>query len=114
MSVTSDPNDPRLTHGADPADGPPVPQAEVYFVLPEADRAQGFVRPLRLSYWHASCGTVTTMARAIAETYARDPRQYGATYCCGCQRHLPVGAGGDFHWIEPGTEPGPDQPKVGT
>src|SRR6266851_5064143 len=30
------------------------------------------------------CGTVTTMGQALAETYARDPSFYGATYCCGC------------------------------
>lgn len=36
------------------------------------------------------CGTTTTMARAIAETYARDPRFYGLTYCMHCQKHLPV------------------------
>lgn len=45
------------------------------------------------------CGTVTTMARPIAETYARDPHFYGATYCCGCLMHLPVGAHGEFTWI---------------
>ncbi len=114
MSLTSDPTDPRLTHGADPVDGPAVPQAPVYLVLTEAERAEGFVRPLRLSYWHAACGTVTTMAPPIAETYARQPAYYGATYCCGCQRHLPVGEAGDFHWVDPGVAPGPDRPKVGT
>jgi hypothetical protein len=36
------------------------------------------------------CGTVTTMGLALAETYARDPLFYGATYCCGCMKHLPV------------------------
>lgn len=36
------------------------------------------------------CGTLTTMAKPIAETYARDPNFYGATYCCGCQRHIGV------------------------
>lgn len=41
------------------------------------------------------CGTVTTMGFAIAETYARDPEFYGATYCMGCRRHLPVD---EFVW----------------
>lgn len=41
------------------------------------------------------CGTVTTMGRALAETYARDPSFYGATYCCGCSRHLRVD---EFVW----------------
>lgn len=37
-----------------------------------------------------ACGTATTMGRALAETYARDPSFYGATFCCACRRHLPV------------------------
>lgn len=43
------------------------------------------------------CGTETTMGQAIAETYARDPRFYGATYCCRCQRHFPVS---EFVWSD--------------
>lgn len=46
------------------------------------------------------CGTVTWMAQAIAETYARQPTFYGATYCCGCKTHLPVGAHGEFVWMD--------------
>jgi len=49
MSLTDDPNDPRLTHGVDSA---PTPQAEVYLVLSEDERARGFVRPLRRAYRH--------------------------------------------------------------
>lgn len=41
------------------------------------------------------CGTVTTMGLALAETYARNPKFYGSTYCCGCSMHLPVS---DFVW----------------
>lgn len=41
------------------------------------------------------CRTVTTMAQAIAETYARDPSFYGATFCGLCNKHLPVG---EFIW----------------
>lgn len=44
------------------------------------------------------CGVVTSMPRAIAETYARDPNFYGKTMCCGCGVHLPVGANGEFVW----------------
>jgi hypothetical protein len=44
------------------------------------------------------CGTVTTMARAIAETYARDPNFYGSTFCVGCGDHRRVGAVGEFVW----------------
>jgi hypothetical protein len=44
------------------------------------------------------CGAVTTMAQEIAETYARSPGFYGATYCVGCRMHLPVGRDGEFTW----------------
>lgn len=44
------------------------------------------------------CGTTTSMSRDIAETYARDPRFYGSTFCVRCGTHLPVGAGGEFVW----------------
>lgn len=36
------------------------------------------------------CNTKTTMTRAIAETYARDPSFYGSTFCCKCNAHFPV------------------------
>lgn len=36
------------------------------------------------------CGTSTTMGRAISETYARDPKFYGSTYCVHCGKHYPV------------------------
>jgi hypothetical protein len=41
------------------------------------------------------CGFATKMARAIAETYARNPKFYGSTFCTGCQKHLPVS---EFVW----------------
>jgi hypothetical protein len=41
------------------------------------------------------CGTVTTMSSELAETYARDPKFYGGTFCCGCGKHLPVD---EFVW----------------
>jgi hypothetical protein len=44
------------------------------------------------------CGAVTTMGQALAETYAREPRFYGATYCAGCSMHRPVGPHGEFIW----------------
>lgn len=97
MPVTDDPSDPRLTRGVD---AEPVPQAEAYLVLSEHERGNGFVRPVRLSYWHEVCGTVTTMARPIAETYARQPSFYGATYCTSCRQHRPVGLMGEFCWVD--------------
>lgn len=38
----------------------------------------------------AGCGTTTTMSRSIAETYARDPKFYGLTFCVHCKDHFPV------------------------
>lgn len=103
MSTTNDPNDPRLTHGADDE---PVAQAQTYLVLSEEERKRGFVRPLRSTYIHETCGAPTTMSGDIAETYAREPHFYGATYCVRCRMHRPVGEDGEFVWS--------DGTKVGT
>lgn len=157
MSLTTDPNDPRLGHGVDKE---PIQQHKAYLVLSDEERAKGFVRPVRCSYVHVGfagpkhplrdltseedarhnptarkcygepyvkfevypasespatgrywtqsqlanvgkgCGTLTTMARTIAETYAREPTFYGATYCCGCRKHLKVGEDGEFVWAD--------------
>lgn len=144
MSLTTDPNDPRLKRGVDNA---PTPQNDVYLVLSDAERGKGFVRPFRDAYRHVGkqpkyptrpltaeeieqhgkygyvvfetypeselpmtgrfwtradldikgCGTVTTMGRALAETYARDPGFYGATYCCHCGMHRGVE---EFEWLD--------------
>jgi hypothetical protein len=139
----------------------PDGQQRTYLVLSDAERAKGFVRPVRHSYKHVGtpgprfelrdltqeerarykgtdyvkyepypegyrgsavgrywtqeqldkvgkgCRTVTTMGHAIAETYAREPRFYGGTFCCGCGTHLPVGEHGEFVWE-------PDGSRVGT
>lgn len=155
VSLTTDPGDPRLTHGVD---AEPAGQADAYLILSEEERAKGFVRPVRRSYRHVGergpryglrdltakqrerydrfgyvkyepypadeaglgrfwtqaaldsaagggCRTVTTMALPLAETYARQPGFYGATYCAGCGRHLKVGRDGEFTWMnEDGTD----------
>lgn len=88
MSTTTDPNDPRLGRG--PGAGPRGGQNDAYLVMSPEERARGFVRPIRTRYKHADCGARTTMALSIAETYARDPKFYGATYCVGCGSHFPV------------------------
>lgn len=49
------------------------------------------------------CGTETRMGRELSETYARDPKFYGATYCVACQMHLPVS---EFVWVVDGTRVG--------
>lgn len=69
-----------------------------YVVLSEEERAKGFVRPVRNAYRHLKCGSVTTMGRALAETYARDPYFYSGTFCCTCRAHFPVGEDGEFVW----------------
>jgi hypothetical protein len=99
-------------------------QHKSYIVLCEDERRKGFVRPYRDAYKHVGraepvtddvgipphtvrrvggCGTVTTMGRALSETYARDPTFYGATFCCGCNRHLPVA---EFVWTADGQQVG--------
>lgn len=78
-----------------------------YVVLADEERARGFVRPVRDSYRHLTCGGVTTMGRTLAETYARDPFFYSGTFCATCRAHFPVGPKGEFVWD--GTEQ-----KVGT
>jgi hypothetical protein len=117
MGLTTDPRDPALTHGSDPLDGPEVPQAPVYLVLSDEERKKGFVRPVRYSYWHTVCGAVTSMGPVLAETYARSPKFYGATYCATCRKHRPVGEDGEFYWVNPAhparLDPDAD-PKVGT
>lgn len=54
MSLTDDPNDPRIRRGG--PDTERVPQNDVYLVLPEAERAKGFVRPFRDEYRHVGLG----------------------------------------------------------
>lgn len=71
-----------------------------YVVLCPEERAKGFLRPVRRSYKHTKCGTVTTMGHALAETYARDPGFYGGTFCCGCGAHFPVA---EFTWEPDGS-----------
>ena len=63
---------------------------EKYVVLSDEERAKGFVRPVRARYTHVKCGGATVMAGAIAETYARDPKFYGGTYCASCRTHFPL------------------------
>ncbi len=92
-------------------------QHDGYIVLCPDERAKGFVRPYRDAYKHVGrvvdddfdgdgkmrrqggCGMVTTMGRSLSETYARDPKFYSATFCCGCNRHLPVA---EFVWTADG------------
>lgn len=98
MAIITDPNDPKLGRGTG-GEG----MNENYLALPENERRKGFVRPYYDSYIHLKCGSTTTMGPALAETYARDPKFYGATFCWRCNTHLPVD---EFEW--------PDGKKVGS
>jgi hypothetical protein len=82
-----------------------------YVVLTADERGKGFVRPFRDAYRHLTCGAITTMARDIAETYARDPTFYSGTFCSTCRGHFPVSEDGEFTWYE---MDGREGPKVGT
>jgi hypothetical protein len=73
----------------------PNGQQQDYLVICPEDRAKGFIRPYRDSYVHMKCGAITRMARPIAETYARNPKFYGGTFCVGCGAHFPVS---EFKW----------------
>lgn len=95
-------------------DGRPVAEARAsqtndtgqhasYIVLCEDERKKGFVRPYRDAYKHEACGAVTSMGRALSETYARDPSFYSATFCVNCNQHRPVG---EFVWTADGQRVG--------
>lgn len=75
-------------------------QHRSYWCLSESERKKGFVRPVRYTYMHLKCGKHTSMGKAIAETYSVNPKFYGATFCCHCAAHFPVGVEGEFVWID--------------
>lgn len=140
----------QLDDGAPAPIDPETGMHRDYWILSQAERAKGFVRPVRTSYMHVGppgpqnatrrltseeaaryagygydcyeeyppgdravgrfwtkagldayqaggCRTVTRMVRELAETYARDPKFYGATFCCRCGKHLPVN---EFFWLD--------------
>ncbi len=43
----------------------------------------------------SGCNSETWMARDLAETYARDPKFYGGTFCAVCRKHRPLD---EFVW----------------
>lgn len=104
MGVTDDPNDPKLRRGVDEEK---VEMNEVYLVLPEEERKKGYVRPFRDTYRHVECKVnpqgVTHMGQALSETYARNPKFYGATFCVFCSMHRPVA---EFVWDKDGQQVG--------
>lgn len=75
----------------------PSGQQKGYVVLSAEERAKGFVRPVRATYKHVTCGSTTTMGTALAETYARDPGFYAGTFCVTCRTHKPLT---EFVWMD--------------
>jgi len=76
-----------------------------YLILSAEERAKGFVRPVYRSYIHRKCGAETTMALELCETYARDPKFYGATFCVACGDHYllrNVDGTPAFFWVKDG------------
>lgn len=88
------PEDPECVGAPAPID-PETGMHKDYWVLSDEERAKGWVRPYRDTYIHRKCGVATTMGRKLSETYARDPKFYGATFCVGCKTHFPVI---EFYW----------------
>jgi hypothetical protein len=70
----------------DPATG----MQKGYVVLSAEERAKGYVRPVRKTYLHKTCGKVTSMGQSIAETYACNPTFYSGTFCVHCREHFPL------------------------
>ena len=90
--LTTNPKDKELWHGID---NEKVKQNKKYLGLPQEELDKGFIRPVRTKYIHTKCGVETKMNLQIAETYARNPKFYGSTYCVSCEKHLPVS---EFKW----------------
>lgn len=83
-------------------------QQKDYVILSDAERAKGFVRPVRRTYHHVKCGCETSMSQSIAETHARDPKFYSGTFCCSCGKHFDLLENGiaQFVWIDDGSAVG--------
>jgi hypothetical protein len=61
-----------------------------------------YVAPIRRTYLH-TCGVATKIGTAIAETYAKNPKMYGRTFCVGCQDYFPLP---EFKWDKDGVTVG--------
>lgn len=72
-------------------------QQRCYLILPDGAR-KNLALPVRRSYLHLKCGSVTTMGLPLAETYAAQPDFYTGTFCVHCRDHFPVGSHGEFVW----------------
>jgi hypothetical protein len=97
MSLTDDPDDPRIQRGPIGGETERRPQNDVYLVMSDKDLAAGYLKPYREAYKHQTCGYTTTMGHKLSATYAADPWFYGLTYCCNCQVHRPLD---EFTWLD--------------
>jgi len=62
---------------------------------PTTDEGE-FVQPVRSRYVHTDgCGGTTRMGSDLAESFARDPGQYGKTFCSPCGDYHPLD---EFTW----------------
>lgn len=62
---------------------------------PTTDEGE-FVQPVRSRYDHVDgCGRTTRMGSDLAESFARDPGQYGKTFCSSCSDYYPLD---EFTW----------------
>ncbi len=53
------------------------------------------LKDIKKDGYTGGCGVRTKMNQTISETYARNPKFYGATFCVGCGKHLSVS---EFVW----------------
>jgi hypothetical protein len=83
---------------------------------PYPQPAQGLVHRALLDAERCStrvgkgCGTLTTMGRALAETYARKPASTARPTAAAAHMHRPVGADGEFVWDGTDDAGGADDP----
>ena len=75
----------RKLHQGTEADG----QNSSYMTLPPEERYQGSLAGIPTTYFHAKCGTATTMPEEIVRTYLINPYFYSySTFCGGCEKHI--------------------------
>lgn len=63
--------------------------------LSEAEKAAGYVRPLRYTYMHEVCENLAFLSPEQAQLFARNPKFLGSLYCRKCERSCSVD---EFVW----------------
>lgn len=64
--------------------------------MTDEERAKGYVRPLRFTYVHTTCGSETVMTKGSAELWAKQPGRQPETFCGRCHADFPAA---QFVWI---------------